>query len=135
MPDVNAKAGTSGAIETKYIDKLIDQIKATNSLEAGKQLAHLATQSDEHRREILKRGGFELLWKFAKAGKLKWVDKWYHEVDAKNLKVKGVLGSGAFAVVYSGTLKDGSKKHKVAIKCMDENKVWIAEYSILKHGY
>lgn len=111
--------------EMARVDTLVTKMKAQDAgaLEAAKELAQLSQLGSHYKREILTKGAFDELWKYAKQGKFQWDDKWYEEVDLSKLTFDVKLGSGTFATVYRGTLRSKGKKLNVAIKCIDENQV------------
>lgn len=66
------------------------------ALEAAKELAQLSQLGSQYKREILIKGAFDELWKYAKQGKFQWDDKWYEEVDLSKLTFDVKLGSGKY---------------------------------------
>ncbi len=78
------------------VDTLVTKMKAQDAgaLEAAKELAQLSQLGSHYKREILTKGAFDELWKYAKQGKFQWDDKWYEEVDLSKLTFDVKLGSG-----------------------------------------
>jgi hypothetical protein len=83
-------------IEMARVNTLVTKMKAQDagSLEAAKELAQVSQLGSNYKREILMKGAFDELWKYAKQGKFHWDDKWYEEVDMSKLSFDQELGSG-----------------------------------------
>ena len=129
--DPDGMLSTKPASPTKFtaqISKLITGLSDTDDAkasEAARQLTELMLREGPVvKREVLSQDdAFAKLWKFVRQGKLGWDDKWFVTLDPTKLKFKEELGSGAFSIVYSGTMKSKGKKEPVAIKALDESLV------------